>query len=776
MSHEVRLSPTFLLWTITGSTPVVETKKINSKNMAILTNDELERQKREARKRDIRQNVKSHCTKIRDGIRKNGSTSGNRAIWELFQNAGDLADCAEIKIVLQKDAFVFSHKGKPFTYDSLCSLVKQVSSEEKEGDDTIGQYGTGFLTTHKFGRKITINGSMQISDNPVAYVDVNAFEINRENFDDIPVFIEDMTTQIEAVERLMDKEQKTEPAEWTELRYELNEDRLSIAQTAIDEAMRLMPYVLTFNDNIGSCTIIDKSRSFTCTYKKEDMQTSEVGLHCKNVLITRDSKEPVPFYCYYLELHEGESRIILPLRSETEVCSFTNIPRLFVHFPLIGPNYFGVNFLFHSHRFTPEESRDNIIVPKDNDATDKTAAANKAVLDEMTNYLWLYLENHVENWTNTIKMASLNIKDKGYSEVKTEEFYKGLKEAWVEEFTKLKLIDANGVRYSMNDENHPLVFEPSLECFLSEDDEHDYLATLYAYAKDAALVPAESEILWWSQIIAGWNTEKSENFVTLETIVEHVSQNQGDKLLDMLKMIVAANHTEYFEKYALLPNREDVLKLRDDLRDAEPITDELYGLVKALDPNICEKMVKHEYADIIKLTPYTRQSLREELNSIVTKTENENWKDANNPHPYNGVFEKALIALCSSFTTQNGDSKRNKLMPIICKFEGVEYAEKYIPSWEDDPSNFDMYRQIFTSLVENQMMKIDQYDEAWVKENMEDLVKFVDVARGDDYKNFCVRYAIYPDMNGKLHLPEELKKNANVNDKLFTFYQEVLGE
>ena len=135
--------------------------------MSILTNEDLKLRKEEAHKRELRQNVKSHCTKIRDGIRKNGSTSGKRAIWELFQNAGDLAkdgSSAEIRIILNEDTFIFAHKGKSFTYDSLCSLVKQVSSQEKEDDDTVGQYGTGFLTTHKFGRKIVINGSMLISE------------------------------------------------------------------------------------------------------------------------------------------------------------------------------------------------------------------------------------------------------------------------------------------------------------------------------------------------------------------------------------------------------------------------------------------------------------------------------------------------------------------------------------------------------------------------------------------------------------------------------------
>ena len=116
-------------------------------------------------------------------------------------------------------------------------------------------------------------------------------------------------------------------------------------------------------------------------------------------------------------------------------------------------------------------------------------------------------------------------------------------------------------------------------------------------------------------------------------------------------------------------------------------------------------------------------------------------------------------------------------MPIICRFEGIDgYEEIYIPAAADDQTGFDLYRQVFVSLVENQMMKIGERDKAWVDENMDDLVDFVDNARGDDYKTFCTQYAIYPDMNGYLHKPEDLKKNQNVKEKLFEFYESVIGD
>lgn len=745
--------------------------------MSILTPEELAHRKDEARKREIRQNVKSHCTKIKEGIRKNGTTSGNRAIWELFQNAGDLArnGHAEIKISVADKKFTFAHKGKPFTDDTLCSLVKQVSSEDKENDDTVGQYGTGFLTTHKFGYNIVVNGSMLINENPNVYVDVTDFLIKRENFENISLFIEDMTDQVDAVGKLMDGIQKSEQREWTELSYELADGKLPIVQTAIDEAIKLMPYVLTFNDKIKSCEIIDESRSRHISFSKSPKACAVEDLKCNEVTVCEGAIAHKTICCYYLELHEGNSRIILPLEDENKVCALNEVPRMYVHYPLIGQNFFRVNFIFHSHLFTPEEPRDNIIVPKGSEATDAIAIENKRVLNEMTEHLWAFLEKTVAGWQNSIMMSGIDIKESGYTEQPTEEYYKALKTAWVSEFCKLPLIEIDGTRYSMKDEKHPLVFEPSLYDFLSQVENHKFLNPLYEYAKGSALIPSKEEIMQWSHIIGNWAPEKTEFYLTLEQIVEYVSNSQGENLHDILELVVATKNTEFFDRYALIPNRKGVLKKHSELRDAKAITDDLYLLVNNLDSSICDKFVDRKYEDIIPLTEYTRVNLRDELNETVKRQEKECWNAAT-PKPYGGEFLKNLMALCSAFTTQNGESKRNKLMPVIYRFEGLDsYSEKYIPAWPDDDRGFDLYRYLFTSLLENEMMKVATQGAVWAQANIDDLNVFVEQSRGDDFKGFNTRYSIFPDMKYVLHLPEDLKKNENVHERLFRFYEDIMS-
>ena len=84
----------------------------------------------------------------------------------------------------------------------------------------------------------------------------------------------------------------------------------------------------------------------------------------------------------------------------------------------------------------------------------------------MTQYLWNFLEMHVETWDKTILMANIDIKDSGFTEKETKKYYKDLKEEWVTEFKKLKLIEIDGTRYCMDEEKHPVVLEPSLEQFL----------------------------------------------------------------------------------------------------------------------------------------------------------------------------------------------------------------------------------------------------------------------------------------------------------------------
>lgn len=115
-----------------------------------------------------RNDLKQHADKIIQGIKKIGPGHAKRAIWELFQNAVDLSPSCEIELKLSDNELTFSHNGVPFTMHTLDCLFTQVSSKtltekklEREEADPIGQYGTGFMTSHSFGDIVKVSGAIQ---------------------------------------------------------------------------------------------------------------------------------------------------------------------------------------------------------------------------------------------------------------------------------------------------------------------------------------------------------------------------------------------------------------------------------------------------------------------------------------------------------------------------------------------------------------------------------------------------------------------------------------
>ena len=126
--------------------------------------------------------LKQHADKMIRGFENFNPFSSNRAVWELVQNACDLSENCKVIIDYRRNGFSFTHNGSPFTTKSFISLIKQVSG--KYGDETeipeVGKYGTGFLTTHTFGRKFEINSVLKAKGK---YFEIKNFSIDRSPLD-----------------------------------------------------------------------------------------------------------------------------------------------------------------------------------------------------------------------------------------------------------------------------------------------------------------------------------------------------------------------------------------------------------------------------------------------------------------------------------------------------------------------------------------------------------------------------------------------------------------
>lgn len=99
-----------------------------------------------------------------DRIRNVSDVSqARRWVMELFQNSRDAAyedQPVKIRIELKENILSFSHNGRPFRVKDILSIINQVSSKTP-GENLIGQFGTGFMTTYQLSEEVEVQAVLK---------------------------------------------------------------------------------------------------------------------------------------------------------------------------------------------------------------------------------------------------------------------------------------------------------------------------------------------------------------------------------------------------------------------------------------------------------------------------------------------------------------------------------------------------------------------------------------------------------------------------------------
>lgn len=718
---------------------------------------------------DKRQDNKQHCQKIDQGIAKLDSNSPSRAIWELVQNARDLSLECCFEIILKNDSITFKHKGNPFTPDTLTSLVKQVSSEEKENSDTVGQYGTGFLSTHIFSRIIKICGSLQIAKG--FFINFKDFEIDR-TYNNISEFIDKLVIQLDNVDKLMKEPVYPTPDEWTSLKYEFSQqDALLFAQEGIAKAIITMPYVMTINNRIKRCYINDNTCNHIIYFSKEDSE-KEDGLNVTTIKIT-DNNKNILQKCYYLQSTDNKNIIILPLITSKKAVSYKDIAKLFLFFPLIGTENFGVNYIFHSNSFEPEESRDGIILPCMNPNVEQKYKHNSEVLESMFQMLFDYLQEHASTIDNSIELARINFFPTKPNDNKNLEFFKNIKSEWIKTFETLNIIPCGNERYNLK--QGISYFSLEILKSINETENEQYRHVLYKYASINRVLPDENVCFEWSEVINNWGSDYG-NKITFDAIAESIQRSNDNKdLKSLLMFLINCNKAALLNNYKMIPNREGVLKQATELRNAEEIPYDLYCLIKPLIPDTTSTFADIDYECINKyLYPYSRKELKATINTRISDERQRTINNSISQKCFDCEFIKQLINYCSAFPQSDSYSLRRKMMPLICELNGLVFKETIIPSISIDE---DLYSTPFNALVENQMVEISSKKEEWVRSNSDQLKKFLSlIITSSSFQETAQKYKLYPNYKYQLAKREGLVKNNGVGEDLADLFSRAIGE
>lgn len=739
--------------------------------------------------KEYRQFCKRCCDIIDQKLDRVNDLMAKRAIWELFQNAGDLAtDNGEgkkafIKITLTPDEFIFAHKGKPFTFDTLGSLVKQVSSQSKEeDDDATGQYGTGFITTHSFGKRLFISGSLESEEIPGQFIDIDTFEIDR-TYSDKEEFYGKMAGQLAIVKEIALRDSYGGKSEWTQLRYDLSTavggNGYEKAVYAIESAIKTMPFLMTINPRIAEVEIRNMASGLSVMFSSRQLE-DENGL--KVMEISKEENGAISVdKIYYISSEDGKDIIILPLASPTQTRSLEGMAKLFVNYPLLGTEDFGFEFIFHSKRFIPEEERDGLFLPKAGANRPEKYEQNVVVLNEMSEMLFGTLndlQHTLQGWQDILM---LNLEAPANADDVNATFYQEFKAKWVKFYETLKVVAIEGENKHVGSRDF---------CFYSakivndlQGENANYRDTVYTTAELDFYIPEKNEIIKWSQVVASWYDADASLFLTYDNLSESLSQSELPKevFLNYARLLKSIGLNSHFDKFSLIKNRNGQHRLKSELRDAATIPDWLCDIVTPFISEKVEMFIDEDFIEIDTFSKYSRNDLRKDLNESLKELADNTFRKSIHPSMCDDETLSMLARLSMIVKSESSKTIKNSAMEVIAPYLGLEYKPIIlhpVNSEEGDIANLP-----FQHLVQNLLLEISLKDAEWVEENSDyvyalhqTLSGWADYYNKNDKKGFAKEFGAFPNLYNNPSMAGDLSAAIDLPDELFNLYEKVMGE
>jgi hypothetical protein len=462
--------------------------------------------------RILRNDLKGHADRIIQGIKKIGPSHAKRAIWELFQNAVDLSEHCEITVRVTNDELIFAHNGVPFTMHTLDCLFTQVSSKtltekklEREDADPVGQYGTGFMTSHSFGDVVQVSGAIQdefegeqTNSSANGHIKFTDLKIDRST-QDWEKLCEEISSHRKHVKGLLNQSLTYGNLPVTQFRFGFNLDiNRQRAFDAIESLKIILPYVMIFNDKLKKVTVVN-NHGHTTVYIKNEHEATNEYFHTREIQVNGEVKK-----INYLK--SDRLIIILPIDSNPSNNALigraallpASLPRLFLFYPLIGTEHFGFNFVIHSKNFQPTEPRDGLHLNSENEKNNIEESANQKLMQEASDLIFTFLENHLSKIEHPHLLAEINFPVSS-DDAELNKYFKELKEKWTNKFKTLPFVEIKNTRISA----HEAIFLN--DSVIHEADEPTLTSIYNIVVKFYESVPKSELIPIWTKLIDDWN-------------------------------------------------------------------------------------------------------------------------------------------------------------------------------------------------------------------------------------------------------------------------------
>ena len=739
------------------------------------------------------------------GINNNSIVPANRSIWELVQNARDVSyeGCkAEIRFIRKENEFVFEHNGQPFDRKSIQSLIIQTSSKVRNDIVKVGQYGTGFLTTHKFGLRFKLEGALKVVSNQNLYYnfgkDEEEYIIDR-SFTDRGKLSSAIQKQVD-IEQAWGKDLSklsSTPAKKTVFTYiHDHEIEKQNVKDAFEKSPVLTPFVLALNQYVGSIVFEDEVDHTCMSYSIGERTTtweSDSMVLEKVSIIHKELSKQINLYLLKSKIEiddatkESKVTVIMPWSSTSDNSIDYNqltedIPQLYLYLPLLGTENWGWNYIIHAPGFTcDKDTRDSLLFVGNGQNNDYQAEQNRNLIALAGRMIKEYFALCLSNIDDRKYLGRVHFMPAPQERLKN--YYSLLQKEWVSFFEQQPLV-AHGDGYIKVCDIKVLDTEMYGAC---GDDSLllDAVYTLLCKEEHHIVLPEKQDLIHWSRYINEWyEGEKNTHTISLIDICDKIKctelcANDISWLHSICLYLKEHPHHDVALK-SIVPNQN--LKLIDvDLVRPVNFNPTFCEVMRTLVPTEVERFVHDSFTDIMsEADEYDREKVKTALTAFVTGLNNNN-SALKNAIISSSVFDK--IEYEKQYLNETTVHAILDLYKMLLPLDGTGFTSRmfrlledfyhYYPDTTDriEKESFDI-RNCYIPLINDSLFHFTLMED---KNSLEDWI-FNMVRELNEYSeanSFLRNYTVYPNQKGVYKYSCQLKKQQMMPERLKEIYHTI---
>lgn len=716
-----------------------------------------------------------------------------RWVWELIQNAKDTIasdptrNQINVRIEIEGDIVRFRHDGNPFTSDARFGLLYKYS-EDKENSESIGRFGTGFLTTHCLSKVVTIESNMYSNDEKT---ELCGFSVTMYRDGQIEKEL------LEGLDKMEESQKYYEDLfEWTTFTYHVSTDsgRRAI-QLGIENFYKHITQTMLFCKELASIELNDNGKITNIIRRPieevaPNVMSAIFEIHSETTSIRRFLYSS--YHEYNKELSDKyradrEIRIDAAIEVDEDNCIVSHAGNTshFCVFPLVGiETQLEEPIILNSPDFEPDDERQSLLLSGQNWDEEHNNISEVGINQIIYSKVYSLYDNLV-SYLSSNSYGKLYLLANGLKKAKEHD---KLDEKWYSENVIKNYRDVL-LKYPVVEPYANKELKKLADCiFVKESkNENEVFSLLTSLYPDKLI----KDNLEWSQFVWKegldiWNTEDLCKNIEEKNNWNNITLEEGVAVTDWYNKFLTHVQTydeRYLKKYALLPNMNGELKKIDaeNFKQGEKVSAFIIDLLVKLGKDVKPILLHSDVTAVSLDSKYNSQSYSADLNRLaknIIDDGNQTTK-VSRLMPLISIIPNAEEKYSSEFRNQ-----RKRFYEICISLYSItdavsitdnsllEGAWKEVDTW-------------FVSRVLNSLKSIGSLsklpsglDAKWLNDAL--LALNIQISKLDAFEvlpnqegNFCAHKNLYEDAGVPEELKDDIFKSVDLNYKEILLHKDI---